>query len=165
MGHSRARVSGAQKAVPGGHLKRPKAQGPRQSRPSIASWRDQSAGASRRRVTPIPRGNLPSIAARTISGARKARDMVMLTCRTLQRSRLAMLSALEFASTRSSSSQRRPRAIDATKVARVSDERAETAQRRAGVSRGAALVEPSAKGLSLGHQRTAPVSTVGDQAG
>jgi hypothetical protein len=29
-------------------------------KPSIAYWRDHSAGASRRRVTPMPRGNRPS---------------------------------------------------------------------------------------------------------
>ena len=31
-------------------------------RPSIAVWRDHLTGASRRRVTPMPRGNRPSIA-------------------------------------------------------------------------------------------------------
>ena len=90
-------------------------------RPSIAVWRDHSTGASRRRVTPMPRGNRPSIAAFTRSGARKARDIVMLTWRTLHPSRLAMRSTSAFASTTSSLSQRRPRAIDAIKVARVSD--------------------------------------------
>jgi Resolvase, N terminal domain len=33
------------------------------AKPSIAYWRDHSAGASRRRVTPIPQGNRPSTAA------------------------------------------------------------------------------------------------------
>src|SRR5712691_3446346 len=84
----------------------------------MACWRDHSTGASRNRVTPMPRGNRPSMAARTRSGARKAREIVMLTCRTLHRSRLAMLSAFAFASARSSSSQRRPRAIDVTRSAR-----------------------------------------------
>ena len=43
-------------------------------------------------VIPIPRGSRPSIAALTRSGARKAREIVMLTFRTLQPSRPAMLS-------------------------------------------------------------------------
>ena len=34
-------------------------------KPSIAYWRDHSAGASRRRATPIPQGNRPSTAACT----------------------------------------------------------------------------------------------------
>jgi hypothetical protein len=42
-----------------------------------------SAGASRRRSTPIPRGKRPSTAARTRSGARNASEIVMLTWRTL----------------------------------------------------------------------------------
>ena len=45
----------------------------------------------------------------------------MLTCRTLHRSRFAMLSAFRFRSAISSSSQRRPRAMDATRSARVSE--------------------------------------------
>src|SRR5260370_6076872 len=52
------------------------------------------------------------MAACTRSGARKASEIVMLTLRMLHRSRLAMLSAFAFASARSWSSQRRPRAID-----------------------------------------------------
>jgi len=42
-----------------------------------------SAGASRSRSTPIPRGKRPSTAARTRSGARNASEIVMLTWRTL----------------------------------------------------------------------------------
>src|ERR1700737_1494451 len=42
-----------------------------------------SAGASRSRSTPIPRGKRPSTAARTRAGARNASDIVMLTWRTL----------------------------------------------------------------------------------
>src|SRR6266446_6861231 len=38
-------------------------------KPSIAYWRDHAAGASRRRVTPMPRGSRPSTAAFTRSGA------------------------------------------------------------------------------------------------
>ena len=42
-----------------------------------------SAGASRSRSTPMPRGNRPSTAARTRSGARNASEIVMLIWRTL----------------------------------------------------------------------------------
>ena len=42
-----------------------------------------SAGASRSRSTPMPRGKRPSTAARTRSGARNASEMVMLTWRAL----------------------------------------------------------------------------------
>ena len=52
-------------------------------RPSIRRWRDHSAGRSARRVTPMPWGSRPSIAALTRSGARKASEMVMFTLRTL----------------------------------------------------------------------------------
>jgi hypothetical protein len=45
----------------------------------------------------------------------------MFTWRTLHLSRVAMLSTFAFASSTSSLSQRRPRAMDAIKVARVSD--------------------------------------------
>jgi len=61
------------------------------------------------------------MAALTTSGARKASEIVMLTLRTLQLSHFATLSAVIDASVVSSSSQRRPRAIAATKVARVSE--------------------------------------------
>ena len=89
--------------------------------PSIWCCRDHSAGMSARRATPMPRGSRPAMAAFTRSGARKASEIVMLTFRMLHRSRLAMLSAFAFASARSSSSQRRPRAIDATRSARDSE--------------------------------------------
>ncbi len=90
-------------------------------RPSIWRCRDHSAGMSQRRATPIPRGSRPSMAALTRSGARKAREIVMLTLRTLQPSRLAFACTFAMGSALSSSSQRRPRAIDATSVARVSE--------------------------------------------
>ena len=89
-------------------------------RPSIRCCCDHSAGRAARRVTPIPCGSRPSMAALTRSGARKASETVILTFRMLHRSRLAMLSALAVASARSSASQRRPRAIEAIRVARVS---------------------------------------------
>ena len=78
-----------------------------------------SAGASRRRVTPMPRGNRPSMAACTSLGARNASDIVILTCRMLHCSRAAISSTQTVPAT-ISSSQWRPRAIDATGVARVS---------------------------------------------
>ena len=49
------------------------------------------------------------MAALTRSGARKASEIVMLTFRAPQPSRLAMLSVVMDASIASSSSQRRPR--------------------------------------------------------
>jgi len=61
------------------------------------------------------------MAALTRSGARKASEIVMLTLRTLQPSRTAMLSVFVVGSVVSSFSQRRPRAIDATSVARFSE--------------------------------------------
>jgi len=49
-----------------------------------------SAGASRSRSTPTPRGSRPSTAALTRSGARNASEMVMLTWRTLHFCRAAI---------------------------------------------------------------------------
>ena len=90
--------------------------------PSIWRRRDHSAGRSARRATPIPWGSRPSIAALTRLGARNASEMVMLIFRTLHPSRFAIASGVVVvASDMSSSSQRRPRAIDVTRVARVSD--------------------------------------------
>src|SRR2546430_9242447 len=89
-------------------------------KPSIVYWRDHSAGASRRRVTPMPRGSRPSMAALTSSGARNSSEIVILTCRMLHFSRAAICSTLVMVPATISSSQRRPRAIDATSVARVS---------------------------------------------
>jgi hypothetical protein len=61
------------------------------------------------------------MAALTRSGARKASEIVIFTFRTLQSSRPAMLSVFAVGSAMSSSSQRRPRAIDATRIARFSE--------------------------------------------
>jgi hypothetical protein len=61
------------------------------------------------------------MAALTRSGARKASEIVMLIFRVVQPSRPAMLSEVAAGSAMSSSSQRRPRAIDATRSARFSD--------------------------------------------
>ena len=61
------------------------------------------------------------MAALTRSGARNASEIVIFTLRTLQLSRFAMLSVLAVGSPTSSSSQRRPRAIEAISVARFSE--------------------------------------------
>jgi hypothetical protein len=90
-------------------------------KPSISRCLDHSAGKSVRRATPMPCGSRPSMAALMRSGARKASEIVMLTFRTLQLSRFAMLSLDIDASVVSSSSQRRPRAIAVTNVAHVSE--------------------------------------------
>jgi hypothetical protein len=84
------------------------------------SRRDHSDGPSQSRATPIPRGKRPSVAALTRSGARKASEIDMFTCRTLHCSRAAIFSASVTAPAMISWSQRRPRAIDATSLARVS---------------------------------------------
>ncbi len=47
--------------------------------PSASNWWLHSAGASRNRSTPMPRGSRPSTAALTRSGARNASEMVILT--------------------------------------------------------------------------------------
>ena len=80
-------------------------------------------------------------------GARNASEIVMLTCRTLQRSRFAMLATFAFGSSTSSLSQRRPRAIDVTNVARVSERMGTRVLRRDRTgqkSHGAALTVSSA---------------------
>ena len=67
----------------------------------------------------MPRGSRPSTAVCTSLGARNASEIVILTCRMLHISRAAIWSTLTLPAM-ISSSQRRPRAIDATSVARVS---------------------------------------------
>ena len=93
--------------------------GVQRSRPNVWCWRDHSAGMSQRRVASTPRGRRPSRAALTRAGDRNASEIVMLTLRGLQSSRRAIVSAVAFESLMSSSSQQRPRAIAAIKVARV----------------------------------------------
>jgi len=61
------------------------------------------------------------MAALTRFGARKASEIVILTFRTLHPLRLAIISVVDAGSAMSSPSQRRPRAIDAIRVARVSE--------------------------------------------
>jgi hypothetical protein len=55
--------------------------------PSASNCRLHSAGGSRSRSMPMPRGRRPSTAALISLGARKASEMVMLTWRTLHFSR------------------------------------------------------------------------------
>src|SRR5258708_40298777 len=55
--------------------------------PSASNCRLHSVGGSRSRSMPMPRGRRPCTAALTSLGARKASEMVMLTCRTLHFSR------------------------------------------------------------------------------
>jgi hypothetical protein len=61
------------------------------------------------------------MAALTRSGARKASEIVMFTFCTLQPSRPAMLSVFAVGSAMSSSSQRRPRAIESDSKTGESD--------------------------------------------
>src|SRR5262249_43318437 len=75
----------------------------------------------------MPCGRRPSIASLAGFGARKAHGIVMVTLRTVQPARVAMLSAFARGSTMSSLSQRRPREIDdmrralfSERIARVS---------------------------------------------
>ena len=82
------------------------------------------------------------MAAPTRSGARNASEIVMFTLRGLQLSRFAMLSLVAVGSPTSSSSQRRPRAMDAISVARFSsvlDGAFVTGPLRAKAPRGGAL--------------------------
>ena len=80
-------------------------------KPNIAYWRPHSAGASRRRVTPMPRGSRPSTAACTSRGARNVSEIVILTCRMLHCSRAALCSTLTAPATISSSERRPPRSV------------------------------------------------------
>jgi len=57
--------------------------------PSVRHCSSQSAGNSVNRVSPRPRGSLPSTAALTTFGARNARERVSLTVRSLHSSRWA----------------------------------------------------------------------------
>jgi hypothetical protein len=69
------------------------------------------------------------MAALTRSGAMKASEIVIFTFRTLQVSRSAMLAGVAVGFATSSSSQRRPLAIDATSVARFSERMGRTDDR------------------------------------
>jgi len=69
----------------------------------------------------MPRGRRPSIAALTRLGARKASEMVILTCRTLHFSRVQSSAIVVIRPETTSSSHRRPRAIALTRRARRSN--------------------------------------------
>ena len=89
--------------------------------PSASNCRLHSVGGSRSRSTPMPRGRRPSIAALTRLGARKASEMVILTCRTLHFSRVQSSAIVVIRPETTSSSHRRPRAIALTRRARRSN--------------------------------------------
>ena len=71
---------------------------------------------------PIPRGNRPSMAAFTSVGERKASEMVMLTCRTLLFSRVAICSTTATVPVTISSNQCRPLAMDVTSATPAQNE-------------------------------------------
>ena len=70
---------------------------------------------------PMPRGRRPSTAALTRLGARKASEMVILTCRTLHFSRAQSCATVVTRPETTSSSHRRPRAMALTRRARRSN--------------------------------------------
>src|SRR5258705_6630315 len=82
--------------------------------PSASNCRLHSVGGSRSRSTPMPRGRRPSTAALTRLGARKAIEIVILTCRTLHFSRVQSSAIVVIRLETTSSSHRRPRAIALT---------------------------------------------------
>ena len=89
--------------------------------PSASNCRLHSVGGSRSRSIPTPRGRRPSTAALTRLGARKASEMVMLTCRTLHFSRAQSSTIVVTRPKTTSSSHRRPRAMAPTRRARRSN--------------------------------------------
>jgi hypothetical protein len=94
--------------------------------PSASNCRLHSAGGSRSRSTPMPRGRRPSTAALTRPGARKASEMVMLTCRTLHFSRMQISWTVVTRPETTSSSHWRPLAIALTRRARRSNDELQT---------------------------------------
>ena len=89
--------------------------------PSASNCRLHSVGGSRSRSTPMPRGRRPSTTALTRSGARKASEMVILTCRTLHFSRAQSSATVVTRPETTSSSHWRPRAMALTRRARRSN--------------------------------------------
>jgi hypothetical protein len=89
--------------------------------PSASNCRLHSVGGSRSRSMPMPRGRRASTAALTRLGARKASEMVMLTCRTLHFSRAQSWPIVVTRPETTSSSHRRPRAMALTTRARRSN--------------------------------------------
>src|SRR5258708_14916637 len=89
--------------------------------PSASNCRLHSVGGSRSRSMPMPRGRRPSTAALTRLGARKASEMAIFTCRTLDFSRTQSPATVVTRLETTSSSHRRPRAIALTRRARRSN--------------------------------------------
>ena len=89
--------------------------------PSASNCRLHSLGGSRSRSMPMPRGRRPSTAALIRLGARKASEMVMLTCRTLHFSRAQSSATVVTRPETTSSNHRRPRAMALTRRARRSN--------------------------------------------
>jgi pimeloyl-ACP methyl ester carboxylesterase len=89
--------------------------------PSASSCRLHSVGGSRSRSMPMPRGRRPSTAALTRLGARKASEMVILTCRTLHFSRAQSSATVVTRPETTSSSHRRPLAIESVAVPKLND--------------------------------------------
>jgi hypothetical protein len=85
--------------------------------PSDSNCRLHSVGGSRSSSMPMPRGRRPSTAALTRLGARKASEMVILTCRTLHFSRAQSWATVVTRPETTSSSHRRPRAMALTRRA------------------------------------------------
>ena len=81
---------------------------------------DHSGGGSVKMLSPVPRGSWPATAALTSAGARKASEIVMLTCRLLQFSRTAIASVPATEPAMISDNHRRPKAMARTRVARRS---------------------------------------------
>jgi len=75
--------------------------------PSASNCRLHSVGGSRSRSTPMARGRRPSTDALTRLGARKASEMVILTCRTLHFSRAQSCATVVTRPETTSSSHRR----------------------------------------------------------
>ena len=103
--------------------------------PSASNCRLHSVGGSRSRSMPMPRGRRPSTAALTRLGARKASEMIILTCRTLQFSRVQSSATVVTRPETTSSSHRRPRAIALTRRARRSNCSGRTSLREVGAGR------------------------------
>jgi hypothetical protein len=89
--------------------------------PSASNCRLHSVGGSRSRSTPMPRGRRPSTAALTSLGARKASEIVILTCRTLHFSRTQISWTVVTRPETTSSSHSRPLAMAHTRRARRSN--------------------------------------------
>jgi len=88
-------------------------------RPSASNMPAPVCRGSRSRSMPMPRGQATSTAALTRLGARKASEMVILTCRTLHFSRAQSSATVVTRPETTSSSHRRPRAIALTRRARA----------------------------------------------